>query len=229
MSSTFTAPVRHSRLMRIVLTGMLLVAASVAVVVFGQVGATATAAAPASIRTASVVRTAEPARQVEAGLAAQCAIVEEKQAAQAAADAAAAAKAAATAAAQKAVADAAAVRAAAARRAPVPVGSLNVWTAGWQAEINACRGGVDITAHYGQPTIAEHWSCGGSSFPTTAGTIVTITGLDAGTYRVAGVVAVLNAYTSHTNDIPAGYSLLFQTCRNGDSHYTQFVGLQKIG
>jgi hypothetical protein len=156
----------------------------------------------------------------------------------AAADAAAAAAAAQAAAAQAAAAQAAAAQAAAVRaasvnaaRAAAVAGSrqLNVWTSGFQSEINACRGGVDVTAHYGTPTVAEHWSCGGSSFPTAAGTIVTITGLDAGTYRVTGVVAILNAYTAHTNDVPRGYSLLFQTCRNGDSHYTQFVGLQRVG
>jgi hypothetical protein len=140
-------------------------------------------------------------------------------------------EAAANAAAQAAAAAAAAAQAAAARAAAVAAASrkLNVWTAGFQTQINACRGGVDVTAHYGTPTVAEHWSCGGSSFPTAAGTIVTLTGLDAGTYRVVGVVAILNAYTANVSQIPRGYSLLFQTCRNGDSHHTEFVGLQKIG
>jgi hypothetical protein len=145
--------------------------------------------------------------------------------AQSFADREAAVNAAAAAAANAAAANAARLAAAAAAASR----TVNVWTAGFQTEINECRGGVDITAHYGTPTIAEHWSCGGSAFPTAAGTIVTVTGMDAGTYRVTGVVAILNAYTAHTNQIPHGYSLLFQTCRNGDSHYTQFVGLQKIG
>jgi hypothetical protein len=136
-----------------------------------------------------------------------------EQAAQAAAAAAAAAKAAAEAAAQ-----------AAARGHTV-----NIWTTGFQAQVNACRGGVDMTAHYGMPIVAEHWSCGGSSFPTAAGSIVTFTGLDAGTYRVLGVAAVLNAYTAHTYQVPHNYQMLYQTCRGGDSHYTEFVALQRIG
>jgi hypothetical protein len=135
------------------------------------------------------------------------------QAAQAAAAAAAAAQAAAQAAA-----------AAAARGHEV-----NIWTTGFQAQVNACRGGVDMTAHYGMRIVAEHWSCGGSSFPTAAGSIVTFTGLDAGTYRVLGVAAVLNAYTAHTYQVPHNYQMLYQTCRGGDSHYTEFVALQQIG
>ena len=89
-----------------------------------------------------------------------------RQAAEAAAVAAAAAKAAAEAAAE------------AAREH-----SVNIWTTGFQAQVNACQGGVDMTAHYGMRIVAEHWSCGGSSFPTAAGSIVRFTGLDAGTYR----------------------------------------------
>lgn len=232
MSHNFVDSARHPRLRRIILTGVLLVAASVGVVVVGQVGFT-TPAAAASLAVSTARPPAASASRVRAELAAQRAIVDEKQAAQAAADQAAAnaaaAAAAQAAAAQAAAAHAAAARAAAATAARVPASSLTVWTAGWQAEINACRGGVDITAHYGTPTIAEHWSCGGRSFPTAAGAIVTITGLDAGTYRVTGVVAILDASTANTSQIPGGYSLLFQTCRNGDSHFTQFVGLQRVG
>jgi hypothetical protein len=237
MSHNFVDSARHPRLRRIILTGVLLVAASVAVVVVGQVGFI-TPAAAASLAVSTASAPAASASRVRAELAAQRAIVDEKHAAQAAADQAAAnaaaaaatqAAAAQAAAAHAAAAQAAAARAAAATAARVPASSLTVWTAGWQAEINACRGGVDITAHYGTPTIAEHWSCGGRSFPTAAGAIVTITGLDAGTYRVTGVVAILDASTANTSQIPGGYSLLFQTCRNGDSHFTQFVGLQRVG
>ena len=85
-----------------------------------------------------------------------------------------------------------------------------------------------MTSRYHVRSIAEHWSCGGSAFPTSRGTIIRITGIDAGTYRVLGVAAVLNAYTAHTNQIPRGYSLLYQTCRNNNSHTTEFVALQKI-
>ncbi len=85
-----------------------------------------------------------------------------------------------------------------------------------------------MTARYGVRTVAEHWTCGGSSFPTTGGAIVRLTGLDAGTYRVKGIVAILNAYTAHTSQIPRGYSVLYQTCRGNDSHRTEFVALEKL-
>jgi hypothetical protein len=157
---------------------------------------------PAVLSDAQLVKQAAPER---AALA--------EQAAQAAAAAAAAAKAAAEAAAE-----------AAARGHTV-----NIWTTGFQAQVNACRGGVDMTAHYGMRIVAEHWSCGGSSFPTAPGSIVTFTGLDAGTYRVIGLAAVLDAYTAHTYQVPHNYEMLYQTCRGGNSHYTEFIALQRIG
>jgi hypothetical protein len=140
-----------------------------------------------------------------------------QQAAEAAAAAAAAAKAAAQAAAQ------------AAAEAAARAHSVNIWTTGFQAQVNACRGGVDMTAHYGMRIVAEHWSCGGSSFPTASGSIVRFTGLDAGTYRVIGLVATLDAYTAHTYQVPHNYPMLYQTCRGGNSHYTEFIALQRIG
>ncbi|HMH58857.1 MAG TPA: hypothetical protein VK537_06725 [Galbitalea sp.] len=135
----------------------------------------------------------------------------------------AAARAAAAAAAQAAAAAKAA--AAAAARAH----TVNIWTTGFQDQVNACRGGVDMTARYGMRIVGEHWSCGGSSFPTSAGAIVRFTGLDAGTYRVIGLVATLDAYTSHTYQVPHNYQMLYQTCRGGNSHYTEFIALQRIG
>jgi hypothetical protein len=107
--------------------------------------------------------------------------------------------------------------------------TVNVWTTGFQAQVNACRGGVDMTARYGMRIVGEHWSCGGSSFPTYAGAIVRFTGLDAGTYRVIGMVATLDAYTAHTSQVPHNYAMLYQTCRGGNSHYTEFIALQPIG
>jgi hypothetical protein len=133
-----------------------------------------------------------------------------------------AAEAAAAAAAQAAAAAKAA--AAAAARAH----TVNIWTTGFQDQVNACRGGVDMTARYGMRIVGEHWSCGGSSFPTSAGTIVRFTGLDAGVYRVIGLVATLDAYTSHTYQVPHNYQMLYQTCRGGNSHYTEFIALQRI-
>jgi hypothetical protein len=102
----------------------------------------------------------------------------------------------------------------------------NVWTSGWQAEIDACKGAVDITSKYDLAVIAEHTSCGGGSFPSASGTIVKLTGVRAGTYRVLGVVATLPS-TSGSSQIPRGYDLLFQVCGTGKT--INFIGLQKIG
>lgn len=103
-----------------------------------------------------------------------------------------------------------------------------VWTSGFQNEINMCRGAVDVTAIYLVRVIAEHSSCGGSRFPNAAGAIVTITGLDAGRYRVIGVVARLNGEVDHAEDIPRGYDLLYQTCVNGFIDM-RFTALERIG
>jgi len=132
-------------------------------------------------------------------------------------------------AAQAAAAAAAKAAAEAAAEAAARGHTVNIWTTGFQAQVNACRGGVDMTAHYGMRIVAEHWSCGGSSFPTAPGSIVTFTGLDAGTYRVIGLAAVLDAYTAHTYQVPHNYQMLYQTCRGGDSHYTEFIALTQIG
>lgn len=104
-----------------------------------------------------------------------------------------------------------------------------VWTYGWQPQIDACRGSVDITSHYqGVHTIAEHIQCGGSSFPKNPGAIVQLTGAEGGLYRVIGVVAYLNGHTQTTADLPRGYDLLYQTCVNGYSKMS-FTALQRIG
>jgi hypothetical protein len=215
MFSTIVVPARHPRLRRIALSGTLVAAAILAVVVFGQSGLSAPAAA-ASVQAPAFVQPAASDRQLLAEAAELHAIIRHNQDEQAAEEAAAAA----------------AAEAAAAQTARATVASastVNVWTAGWQAQINACRGGVDITAHYGTPTVAQHWGCGGSSFPTAADTIVRFAGLDAGIYRVIGVVAVLDVYMAKTNQLPRGYNMLFQTCRNDDSHTTEFIALQRVG
>ena len=142
-------------------------------------------------------------------------------------DAAIAAAAASAAAAQAAAqAEAQAEAEAAARAAQGFV--QRVWTSGFQNEINQCRGAVDVTAVYRVRVIAEHSNCGGSRFPTASGAIVTITGLDAGRYRVIGVVAHLNGEVDHAEDIPRGYDLLFQTCASGFTDM-RFTALQRIG
>lgn len=136
----------------------------------------------------------------------------------------------------KAAAAAAAARAAAERaaeQAAIHTAStsghvVNVWTSGFQTQINECRGGVDLSAAYHTATVGEHWECGGAAFPETPGAIVTFTGLDAGVYKVIGLVATLDAYTAHTSNIPHGYQMLFQTCRNNNSATTIFIALERI-
>ncbi len=117
----------------------------------------------------------------------------------------------------------------AAARAAASAHTVNIWTTGFQTQVNACRGGVDMSAHYGMRIVAEHCRAAGSSFPTVAGSIVKFTGLDAGTYRVIGMVAILDAYTAHTYQVPHNYEMLYQTCRGGNSHYTEFIALSRVG
>jgi hypothetical protein len=227
MSSLLAHHSHHPRLQRAAILAAILVAATLAVFVLNSTGLPSRAAASvvrplaaSSDSTSSAVAAVPSDRALilaAAGERAAQAKAAQVRAAQAATAAAAAS------AARQAAARAAALRATEAST------TLNVWTAGFQAQINACRGGVDVTAHYGTATVAEHWGCGGSSLPTSAGAIIHLTGLDAGTYRVTGVVAVLNAYTAHTNQIPRGYQLLLQTCRDNDSHTTEFIGLQRVG
>jgi hypothetical protein len=107
--------------------------------------------------------------------------------------------------------------------------SNHVHAAGWYPELDACLGSVDLTARYGVPTIAEHWSCGGRDFPEEAGTLITLTGLRAGTYRVEGIVAMLNQDTATTADLPRGFDLLYQTCQNGQSSSMSMTALTKVG
>ncbi|GAB3118612.1 hypothetical protein [Glaciibacter psychrotolerans] len=104
----------------------------------------------------------------------------------------------------------------------------NVAAAGWYPELDACIGSVDLTERYGIPTIAEHWSCGGRDFPSKAGTLIELTGLHSGTYRVDGILAMLNQSTATTADLPRGYDLLYQTCQNGQSSSMSITGLTKV-
>ena len=103
-----------------------------------------------------------------------------------------------------------------------------VWTAGWQNEIDACQGAVDIGAQYGVPVIAEHWACGGSQFPREGSTI-TLTGAASGVFRVGSVAAVLDVATDTADDVPRGFDLLYQTCINGSSATMSFTALTRIG
>jgi hypothetical protein len=105
----------------------------------------------------------------------------------------------------------------------------DVHAIGWNPELDQCIGSVDVTAHYeGVPTIAEHWSCGGKDFPDDAGTVITLTGVHAGTYRVDGIVAMLSASRHGTADVPRGHDLLYQTCQNGQSATMSFTALTRL-
>lgn len=104
-----------------------------------------------------------------------------------------------------------------------------VQAAGWLPELDQCQGSVDVTAHYGVPTIAEHWSCGGKDFPDDPGTVIVLTGERAGVYRVEGIVAMLNQRTATSADIPRGYDLIYQTCQNGQSATMSMTALTRIG
>ncbi|HEY4270251.1 MAG TPA: hypothetical protein VGM94_18860 [Galbitalea sp.] len=191
------------------------------------------AVSPASFRTAATLGADRAAVAQVALVAASVAsdrISEQRLATRKAATALAATHAAAS---HAAAARAAASRAAASRAshaAVTPAGvirTIKVWTSGGQAAINACRGAVDLTRMYGVAVVAEHWRCGGASFPTAPGSTVVLTGLRAGKYRVLGIVATLNAYTQNAGAVPRRYQLLFQTCYGGDSHRTEFIALQK--
>ncbi|MFE6967154.1 hypothetical protein ACFVAJ_18720 [Agromyces sp. NPDC057679] len=105
----------------------------------------------------------------------------------------------------------------------------HVRTAGWQDAIDACSDSVDITEWYGTATVAEHWSCGGASFPRETGTLVHFTGQFEGFYRVVGIPAYLNVHTDSISDVPRGYDLLFQTCIDGDSSNMAMVALEREG
>jgi hypothetical protein len=114
------------------------------------------------------------------------------------------------------------------RRAVAGAYRENVWTSGFQAQIDACRGGVNVTAAYGVRVIGEEWGCGGSRFPRQ-GALVRLSGTMSGLYRVGAVVAVLDAYTADPGDIPRGYALLYQTCRNNNAHTETFTELIPLG
>lgn len=169
--------------------------------------------------------------RLEAVARTAAAVKAEREAAAAAKAAAVAQAAAAQVAAQAAVQVAAQAAAAAAAQAQARAAAgfvTHVWTSGFQAQIDQCRGAVDVTAVYKVHVIAEHDGCGGNLFPTAAGSIVTITGLDAGRYRVIGVVARLNGLVNHAEDIPRGYDLLFQTCVGGFADM-RFTALSRLG
>ena len=112
----------------------------------------------------------------------------------------------------------------------VPQTTWNVWAEGAQAEVDACKGPVDVTAAYqGIPVIAEHWGCGGNNFPRTEGAIVTLTGIHAGSWRIGAVAATLNKQTQTTRDLPWGNDLMYQTCFDGSDTTMTFTVLTRVG
>ena len=117
---------------------------------------------------------------------------------------------------------------------PAPVAAApqahleTVWAAGFQTEIDACRGSVDLTARYGTAVIGEHWDCGGSSFPKTEGTLIELGGILSGTYRTGPVVAVLDKQVATTDDVPRGYDLLYQTCIDNSNSRMSFTVLTRV-
>jgi hypothetical protein len=112
---------------------------------------------------------------------------------------------------------------------PPPSHAEYVWTTGFQAELDACRGSVDMTPSFGTAVIGEHWSCGGSSFPRAEGSTVVLSGALVGTYRVGPVVAVLDQHVDRIEDVPQGYELLYQTCIDGDNTRMSFTHLIPAG
>ena len=121
---------------------------------------------------------------------------------------------------------------AAAVRPPSSTGddfASTVTLTGRQPEIDLCSGLVDTTAWYGTPMLVEHWGSGGELFPRWTGAQVRLAGIDAGVYRVTGVIGTLSAGTAMVSDVPRGHDLVFQTCLNGDSADMVLIGLSRIG
>lgn len=103
--------------------------------------------------------------------------------------------------------------------------TVRIGGAGGQGLIDACVGAVWWSGWHN--LLAEHWHCGGASFPQWAGAIIHIPG--SGTYQSAGVVSVVNQATANTGNIPGGYDVVYQTCLNNNPGTTGLIGLTRIG
>lgn len=106
-----------------------------------------------------------------------------------------------------------------------------IWTSGGQAQIDACRGSVNVAAiaSYlgGAFYAAEHWGCGGSAWGGLgAGALVQFPGY--GTYQVAGRVGGL-AYGADASALPSGYAGYYQTCIGGSSTNMTVWLLTRVG
>jgi len=107
----------------------------------------------------------------------------------------------------------------------------SIWTTGGQAEIDACRGSVnmaDVAGYLGGTFYAaEHWSCGGRSWAGLGtGALVSFPGY--GIYQVAGKVGGLPAGSSAAA-LPPGYDGYYQTCMNGDVGNLHVWLLTRVG
>jgi hypothetical protein len=120
------------------------------------------------------------------------------------------------------------------RTAPAAAGGMHIegiWASGGQAEIDACRGAVNVApvASYlgGAFYAAEHWSCGGSAWGGIGvGALVEFSGY--GTYQVAGRIGGLS-YGSDASVLPGGYAGYYQTCVGGSSSNMTVWLLTRVG
>jgi hypothetical protein len=106
-----------------------------------------------------------------------------------------------------------------------------IWTSGGQAEIDACRGSVNVSpvaSYLGAAFYAaEHWSCGGSAWGRIGvGGVVEFPGY--GTYQVAGLIGGLS-YGADASVLPAGYAGYYQTCIGGSSSNMTVWLLTRVG
>ncbi len=106
----------------------------------------------------------------------------------------------------------------------------HVWaSAGIPSSTRAAAPSTSPSGTPAHPTIAEHWSCGGKDFPDDAGTVIRLTGVHEGVYRVEGIVRMLDQDAATTDDLPRGYDLLYQTCQNSQSSTMSITALTRLG
>lgn len=106
-----------------------------------------------------------------------------------------------------------------------------IWTSGGQAEIDACRGSVnlpDVAGYLGGGFYAaEHWSCGGRAWSAIeTGSLVSFPGY--GLFEVVGRVGGLPS-GSYASSLPGGYDGYYQTCMNGDVNNLHVWLLTRVG
>lgn len=107
----------------------------------------------------------------------------------------------------------------------------SIWTSGGQAEIDACRGSVNVSGIAGYLGAgfyaAEHWSCGGRAWSGLGtGSLVSFPGF--GLYEVSGRVGGL-VYGADASVLPGGYDGYYQTCIGGSSSNMSVWLLTRVG